>query len=60
MLNITDDEMKQMKTLINKKEKLRRDYEAQKKKRRNEEGLTTKEEQKKKRVEEIIKLQEAG
>ena len=60
MLNITDDEMKQMKTLINKKEKLRRDYEAQKKKRRNEEGLTPKQAEKKKRLEEIIKLHEAG
>lgn len=60
MLNITDDEMKQMKTLINKKEKLRRDCEAQKKKRRNEEGLTPKQAEKKKRLEEIIKLHEAG
>ena len=49
-----------MKTLIDKKEKLRRDCEAQKKKRRNEEGLTPKQAEKKKRLEEVMKLHESG
>lgn len=60
LLHITQDEMRQMKTIINKKEKLRRDYEAQKKKRRNEEGLTPKQAEKKKRLQEVKKLYESG
>ena len=60
MLCITEEEMKHMKTLIDKKEKLRRDCEAQKKKRRNEEGLTPKQAEKKKRLEEVMKLHESG
>lgn len=60
MLHITDDEMKQMKTLINKGEKVRRDAEAKKKKRRNEDGLTPKQAEKKERLEKVKLLYESG
>lgn len=60
MLHITQDEMKHMKTLINKTEKGRRDAEAKKKKRRNKEGLTPKQAEKKKRLQEVKILYEKG
>lgn len=60
MLGITEDEMKEMKTIISKKVKYERDNENKRKKRRNDEGLTPKQKEKKDRQEKILNLAEQG
>lgn len=60
ILHITQDEMKHMKTIINKKEKLNRKNEIRRQKRRNDEGLTPKQLEKKLRLERVKLLHESG
>ena len=60
MLGITEDEMKELKTIISKKVKYERDNENKRKKRRNDEGLTPKQKEKKDRQEKILNLAEQG
>lgn len=60
MLGITEDEMKEMKTIISKKVKLERQFAKEKASRRNEEGLTPKQKEKKDRQEKILNLAEQG
>ena len=60
MLNITQDEMRYMKNLINKKEKDRSDNETKKKNRRNENGLTIREASKEEKIQKIKQLYKDG
>lgn len=60
MLGITEDEMKEMKTIISKKVKLDRQFAKEKAARRNDEGLTPKQKEKKDRQEKILSLAEQG
>ncbi len=60
MLGITEDEMKEMKTIISKKVKLERKLNREKVARRNDEGLTPKQKEKKDRQKIILSLYEQG
>ncbi|MBU3146971.1 helix-turn-helix domain-containing protein, partial [Clostridium sp. CF012] len=64
LLNIIEDEMRVLKTIINTKEIKRRDNEQnkkkQKEKRRDENGLTKREKTKLEKIESIKKLKEKG
>ncbi|MFA9399323.1 MAG: DNA-binding response regulator [Clostridiaceae bacterium] len=62
LLNITKDEMKnfKLKTIIDKEEVKRRDYEKRKLKRRNEQGLTFREQEKDKKIKAIKRLKDSG
>jgi len=59
-LNITNDEMKVMTTIINPSEKLRRKLEKEKKARRNEDGLTKREAEKQRKIREVKELFSQG
>ncbi|NFA43754.1 helix-turn-helix domain-containing protein [Clostridium botulinum] len=59
-LNITDDEMKVMTTIIGPNEKKRRKLVRERAERRNEEGLTKREQQKQDRLKVILELKEQG
>ena len=60
LLNITEDEMMALITIIGPNEKNRRKKEKRKIERRNEEGLTQRQQQKQDRLEEILELKEQG
>ncbi len=60
MLGITEDEMKEMKTIISKKVKLERNNKRRQKNRRDDEGLTPKQKEKKERQDIILSLYEQG
>ncbi|MFL0167524.1 helix-turn-helix domain-containing protein [Candidatus Clostridium helianthi] len=60
LLNITEDEMRVLTTIINPSEKLRRQLVKEKEERRNENGLTKREQQKQDRLKEIFALKEQG
>lgn len=60
LLNITEDEMKVLITIIGPNEKNRRKKEKRKIERRNEEGLTKREQQKQDRLKEILVLKDQG
>ena len=60
MLGITEDEMKEMKTIISKKVKLERNNKRRQKNRRDEEGLTPKQKEKKERQDIILRLADNG
>lgn len=60
MLGITEDEMKELKTIISKKVKLERKLNREKVARRNDEGLTPKQKEKKDRQKIILSLYEQG
>lgn len=60
MLGITEDEMKELKTIISKKVKLERKLNREKVARRNNEGLTPKQKEKKDRQGKILSLAEQG
>lgn len=60
ILNITEDEMRELQTIISPEEKKRRQYLKEKALRRNENGLTKKQLEKMKRFEAIQKLFEQG
>ena len=60
MLGITEDEMKEMKTIISKKVKLERNNKRRQKNRRDDEGLTPKQKEKKGRQDIILSLYEQG
>ncbi len=60
LLNITDDEMKVLITIIGPKEKNRRKKEKRKRERRNEEGLTKREQQKRETIILVQELKEQG
>jgi uncharacterized membrane protein len=60
LLNITDDEMKVLITIIGPGEKKRRQMVKERASRRNEEGLTKREQQKQDRLKEILTLKEQG
>jgi len=60
LLNITADEMMVLITIINPKEKVRRQLIKEKEARRNEEGLTQRQQQKQERLKEILALKEQG
>lgn len=55
-LNITDDEMKVMTTIINPSEKLRRKLVKEREARRNEDGLTKREAEKQRKIKEVKEL----
>lgn len=59
-LNITDDEMKLMTTIINPSEKLRRKLLKERESRRNEDGLTKREQQKRDTIKAVQELKEQG
>lgn len=59
-LKITEEEMRCMSTLINKKEKLNRKNDKRKKERRNEEGLTSREQSKIDLINAVTKLKAQG
>ncbi|PSM56689.1 replication protein [Clostridium diolis] len=59
-LNITDDEMKLMTTIINPSEKLRRKLLKEREARRNEDGLTKREQQKRDTIKAVQELKEKG
>ncbi|MFW2491764.1 DNA-binding response regulator [Clostridium chromiireducens] len=59
-LNITDDEMKVMTTIINPNEKLRRKLVKERKARRNEDGLTKREAEKQRKIREVKELFSQG
>lgn len=59
-LNITDDEMKEMITIIGQSEKMRRKLHRERKARRNDEGLTKREQQKKEKEIQIKELINKG
>lgn len=59
-LNITEDEMMAMTTIIDPKEKNRRKKEKRKKERRNEKGLTKRQQQKQDTIREVQGLKEEG
>ncbi len=60
LLNITADEMRVLITIINPKEKVRRQLIKEKEERRNEDGLTKRQQQKQDRLKEILALKEQG
>ena len=60
MLNITEDEQRQLKTIISTKEKRRRDSLKKYQARRNEAGLTQREQQKQDRIKAVKELAEQG
>ena len=60
LLDITQEEQRQLKTIICKSEKLRRKNEVRKKDRRNEEGLTQREQQKKDNIKAVNELAAEG
>lgn len=60
ILNIIEEEMKELQTIISKEIKKKRQYTKEKTARRNENGLTKKQAEKKKRLEEVQKLYEQG
>ena len=60
ILNITDDEMKVMTTIIGPNEKLRRKLVKERKARRNEDGLTQREQQKQDTIKAVQELKEQG
>ncbi|MCS6131088.1 helix-turn-helix domain-containing protein [Clostridium botulinum] len=60
LLNITDDEMRVLITIIGPKEKNRRKLVREKEQRRNEDGLTKREQQKRDRLKVILELKEQG
>lgn len=59
-LNITDEEMKVMTTIINPSEKLRRKLLKERESRRNEDGLTKREQQKRDTIKAVQELKEQG
>ena len=59
-LNITDEEMKVMTTIINPSEKLRRKLLKERESRRNEDGLTKREQQKRDTIKAVQELKERG
>ncbi|MZK52025.1 DNA-binding response regulator [Clostridium beijerinckii] len=59
-LNITDEEMKLMTTIINPSEKLRRKLLKEREARRNEDGLTKREQQKRDTIKAVQELKERG
>ena len=60
LLNITKEEQKELKTIIEKREKLDRFNTSRRLKRRNEEGLTSRESSKKELITKVKKLKEEG
>lgn len=60
LLNITEDEMRVLITIIDKKEKTRRDSKKKRDERRNEEGLTKREQQKKDTIKAVEQLYKNG
>ena len=60
LLEISEDEQRQLSTIIDKAEKRARDYENRKKQRRNAEGLTKREQEKLEKIKEIKRLKELG
>lgn len=59
-LNITQDEMKQLETIIDQKEKVRRNAEYKKAKRRNEDGLTARVASKEEKIKKVNELYSKG
>ena len=59
-LNITQDEMKELETIIDQKEKVRRNAEYKKAKRRNKDGLTSRVASKEEKIQQIKKLYKSG
>lgn len=59
-LIITDDEMKEMITIIGPSEKMRRKLDRERKARRNDEGLTKREQQKQGTIKAVQELKEKG
>ncbi len=60
LLNITEDEMRVLITIIDKKEKVRRDSKKKRDERRNEAGLTSREQQKQDTIEAVEELYKKG
>lgn len=60
LLNITDDEMKVLITIIGPKEKIRRDSKRKREERRNEEGLTSRQQQKEDTIRAVQELKKQG
>lgn len=60
LLNITEEEMKHLKTIINKNEIERRNKEYKKARRRNEEGLTLRQQQKMEKIKAVEELRLKG
>jgi len=60
MLNITEQEQKHLKTIIDKQEKYKRNNERRRQERRNEQGLTSREQQKLDTINQVKELAEQG